>query len=151
MEQEMFSPLRSIVSVGGMAALLAATVAFGGVGSAVAQDATPDSGMASMGDCVTALGIGMAGDSCINVIHASPDAPAVDVYLDGALALENRAFGSFSGWVAVPAGEHQVQVVPTGEDVSSAVIDATVTLEAGAAYQVAATGLLAEIAPQIYQ
>jgi hypothetical protein len=44
-----------------------------------------------------------------------------------------------------------VQVVPTGGDVSTAVIDATVTLEAGAAYQVAATGLVAEIAPQVYQ
>ncbi len=143
--------LRSIGSLGGFAALLALTIAFTGMGSTLAQDATPVTGMSAMGDCVTALGIGTEGDACINVIHASPDAPAVDVYLDGTKALENLAFGSFSGWVAVPAGEHQVQVVPTGADVSSAVIDATVTLEAGAAYQVAATGLVAEITPQIYQ
>lgn len=140
--------LRSIRSLGGFAALLALTIAFTGMGSALAQDATPASGM---GDCVTALGIGTEGDACIDVVHASPDAPAVDVYLDGAKALENLAFGSFSGWVAVPAGEHQVQVVPTGGDVASAVIDVKVTLEAGAAYQVAATGLVAAITPQVYQ
>jgi len=105
----------------------------------------------SMGDCVTALGVGADGDSCVNVVHASPDAPAVDVYLDGTKALEGLGFGGASGWVAVPAGDHQVQVVPAGEDASSAVIDAPVTLEGGAGYLVAATGLVASIAPQIYQ
>lgn len=148
----MFAPVRSLLSATGLAVMLGLTVAFSSLGSTVAQDATPADGMApSMGDCVAALGIGMAGDACIDVIHASPDAPAVDVYLNGTKALENLAFGEFSGWVAVPAGEHQVQVVPTGADVSSAVIDAMVTVEAGAAYQVAATGLVANIAPQIYQ
>lgn len=141
---------RWIRSMGGVAALLLSLLTLGGAGAALAQDATPGA-MHSMGDCVTALGIGVAGDACIDVVHASPDAPAVDVYLDGAKALENLAFGSFSGWVAVPAGEHTVQVVPTGGEVSSAVIDATVTLEAGAAYQVAATGMVASIGAQIYQ
>lgn len=120
-----------------------------GSGASAAQ-ATP-SPTADMGNCVEALGIGAEGDACINVIHASPDAPAVDVYLDGAKALTNLPFGKASGWVAVPAGEHQVQVVPTGAMTDQAVIDATVTLEAGAAYEVAATGLVANIAPQIYQ
>lgn len=104
-----------------------------------------------MGDCVDALGIGAAGDACINVVHASPDAPDVDVYLNGAVALEGLEFGSFSGWVAVPAGEYQVQVTPAGAAIGDAVIDATVTLEAGAAYHVAATGLVANIAPAIFQ
>ena len=131
------------------AAMMMALVAVGGAGKVFAQDSTPMSG--SMGDCVSALGIGAAGDSCINVVHASPDAPAVDVYLDGTKALEGLAFGSASGWVAVPAGDHQVQVVPAGGDVASAVIDAPVTLEGGAGYLVAATGPVASIAPQIYQ
>lgn len=120
-------------------------------GSVVAQDGTPKSGMTDLGNCVEALGIGAEGDSCINVVHASPDAPAVDVYLDGAQALTGLEFGAFSRWVAVPAGDHQVQVTPAGEVASAAVIDVTVTLDAGAAYQVAATGLVAEITPQVYQ
>jgi uncharacterized protein DUF4397 len=132
----------------GMGVLMLALLLGPAAGRVSAQDGTPT---AEMGDCVTALGTGMAGDTCINVVHASPDAPAVDVYLDGQLALENLAFGAASGWVAVPAGDYQVQVAATGEDADTAVIDAMVTLEAGAAYHVAATGLLAEITPQIYQ
>lgn len=132
----------------------AVLVAFGlatagsGLGRVSAQDATPTP---DMGNCVTALGIGNEGDACINVIHASPDAPAVDVYLDGAKALTGLEFGKTSGWVAVPAGEHQVQVTATGAAVDTAVIDAKVTLEGGAAYEVAATGLLASITPAINQ
>jgi hypothetical protein len=120
--------------------------------SVLAQDAmaTP-SGAADMGNCVEALGIGQAGDACLNIIHASPDAPAVDVYVDGEMALGELPFGETSGWVAVPAGEHQVQVTAAGAELETAVIDANVTLEEGAAYEVAATGLLAEIEPQVNQ
>lgn len=132
------------------AMMFALVTGFGGSG-VVAQSGTPMSGMTDMGNCVEALGIGAEGDSCINVVHASPDAPAVDVYLNGEMALGGLEFGAISGWVAVPAGEHHVQVTPAGEEASAAVIDAMVTVEAGAAYHIAATGLVAEIAPQIYQ
>lgn len=117
-------------------------------GATAAQDASPEA--TDMGTCTTALGIGAEGDACLNVVHASPDAPLVDIYLDGELALTGLGFGWYSGWIPVPAGDHQVQVTATGESPETAVIDATVTVESGAAYQVAATGLLAEIAPQIY-
>jgi hypothetical protein len=124
---------------------LMTSLSFRGV---AAQEATP-AGMAAA-DCATALGIGAEGDACINVVHASPDAPNVDIYLDGQLALSNLAFGWYGGWVAVPAGDHQVQVTATGTAPDTAVIDATVTVESGMAYHIAATGYLAEIAPQIY-
>lgn len=115
-----------------------------------AQEASPGATPESMGSCTTALGIGAEGDACINVVHVSPDAPAVDVYLNGEVALEGLEYGSFSDWVAVPAGEHQVQVTAAGEAPDTAVIDAMVTLDEGTAYQIAATGLLADITPQIY-
>lgn len=114
-----------------------------------AQDSSPEA--ADMGNAMTALGIGGENDAAVNVIHASPDAPAVDVWVNGEPALTGLAFGEFSGWVALPAGEHQVQVTAEGGDPAEAVIDAMVTLEVGAAYHVAATGLLESIAPQIYQ
>ena len=112
----------------------------------VAAQGTPMAG----GDCAVTLGLGMEGDACVQVIHASPDAPAVEVYVDGAMALEGLEFGAASGWVALPAGDHQVQVVASGEAVDTAVIDATLTLDAGVAYEVAATGLLADITAQVY-
>lgn len=101
--------------------------------------------------CATILGIGTESDSCVNVIHASPDAPAVDVWVNGQVALSNVAFGDFSGWIALPAGEYQIQVTPAGQGAEAAVIDATVAIEPGVAYHIAAAGNVAEIAPQIYQ
>jgi hypothetical protein len=91
------------------------------------------------------------GDACVNVIHASPDAPAVDVYVDGSLALEGLAFGAASGWVALPAGTHQVQVTAAGTMADEAVIDAELELQEGAAYEVAAVGLLADITAAVNQ
>ena len=143
---------RTTIKTFGAAGLLTLVFSLGGAQLTAAQaPAATASPAADMGNCATALGIGNEGNACINVVHASPDAPAVDVYLDGQLALGDLAFGAFSGWVAVPAGDHQVQVTPAGASIDDAVIDADVTLAEGAAYHVAATGLVADIAPQIYQ
>lgn len=132
------------------ASIIAVPVMFSGVAKVAADNhSTP---MAEdMGNAFTALGIGAEGDAAINVLHLSPDAPNVDVLLNGEAALTDVAFGDFSGWVAVPAGEHQVQVVPTGEMADAAVIDAMVEVEAGAAYHIAAIGMVAEIQAAIFQ
>jgi hypothetical protein len=133
--------------------MLVATLLVGltGVGRVMAQDATPSPEKIDMGICTEALGIGKVGDACVNIIHASPDAPAVDVYVDGARALENLAFGKASGWVAIPAGDHKVQVTPTGMMADAAVIDVELTLEDGAAYEVAAVGVVADITAVVNQ
>jgi hypothetical protein len=144
---------RSLFATLGLAGFVGFALMSGsGLSNAFAQDtmASP-TGEANLGNCVLALGIGNQGDACVNVIHASPDAPAVDVYVDGAQALTGLEFGAASGWVALPAGEHQIQVTATGAEPDTAVIDASVTLEGGAAYEVAATGLLAQIQPRINQ
>lgn len=114
---------------------------------AVAQESTPSVDTTTA--CTDLLGIGADGNACISVVHASPDAPNVDLYVNGELALSNLGFGWWSNWIALPEGEYQVQVAPTGESVDMAVIDATVNLEAGQAYQIAATGFVEEIAPQV--
>jgi hypothetical protein len=83
----------------------------------------------------------------VRVVHASPDAPAVDVYVNGDIVdpLTNVPFFTASSYLELPAGEHQIQVAPTDTSADDAVIDATVTLEADAAYTVAATGMLEDI------
>jgi hypothetical protein len=124
---------------------LLTSLSFRGV---AAQEATPMPDGAT--SCTAALGIGSEGDACIDVVHASPDAPLVDIYVDGNLALSGLAYGWHSGWVPVPAGEHHIQVTANGQAPDTAVIDTTVTVESGVAYQIAATGLLANITPQIY-
>jgi hypothetical protein len=91
-----------------------------------------------------------AGTAKVRVIHASPDAPAVDVFVNGNIALSNVPFFTASDYLDLPAGSYRVQVAPTGQPASAAVIDATATIEAGKAYTIAATGLVADIEPTIF-
>lgn len=87
----------------------------------------------------------------VRVVHASPDAPAVDVYLDGQRVLSGVEYKMASDYLPVPAGEHTVQVFAAGADpqTDSPVIDANVTLDAGIDYTVAAVGTLSEIKPLV--
>ncbi|MCS6939954.1 MAG: DUF4397 domain-containing protein [Roseiflexaceae bacterium] len=90
-----------------------------------------------------------SGTAKVRVVHASPDAPAVDVIVNGNKALTNVPFFAASAYLDLPAGSYDIQVVPTGAT-SPVVIDAKgVKIEAGKAYTIAATGKLAEIKPTI--
>ena len=86
----------------------------------------------------------------VRVIHASPDAPAVDVWVDGAKAFSDASFKDATAYAPLTAGEHKVQVVPAGQT-EPAVIDATLTLAEGKDYSVAAVGLLADIEPLVLE
>jgi hypothetical protein len=127
----------------GMLALLAGPVAM-----VRAQDATPEAEPIDLVEtaeaCGTFLGIGAETDSCVLILHLAPDAPAVDVWVNGAKALENVEFGMDSGYIALPAGDHDVVIVPAGGEAADAVFEGALTLEAGIVYHVAAVGTLAE-------
>lgn len=90
-----------------------------------------------------------SGNAKVRVVHASPDAPAVDVYVNGTKTLTNVPFFTASDYLDLPAGTYRVQVSPTGQPASAAVIDANATIEAGKAYTVAATGQVANIQASI--
>jgi len=122
----------------GGARLLAAALLFGGAASlaapasTIAQDPTLE-------------------DASVRVVHGSPDAPAVDVIVDGAVIVENISFGEVTDYVPISEGTHQLQVVPTGEAADSAVIDTEIELDEGGAYVFATNGLLNEIESQLYE
>ncbi|MHC3437618.1 DUF4397 domain-containing protein [Natrialbaceae archaeon A-gly3] len=78
----------------------------------------------------------------IRAAHLSPDAPNVDVYVDGELALENAAYRDVSEYLEFEVGSYTVQIVPAGEDPDQAVIEETVDAEEGD-FTVAAIGELA--------
>ena len=91
-----------------------------------------------------------ANEARIRVLHASPDAPAVDIFLDGQKAITNLAFDAITDYVKVPAGAHNVKVFPAPSDGSGTpAIEADVTLSAGTDYTVAAVGKLANIEPLV--
>ena len=91
-----------------------------------------------------------ADSAMVRVLHGSPDAPAVDVYLDNTRvsSLTGVPFGVISGYLSVPAGDHNVKVYATGTT-TAPVIDANVSLASGASYTIAATGAVASIGAQV--
>jgi hypothetical protein len=91
-----------------------------------------------------------AGGAMVRVVHASPDAPAVDVFVDGQQAISGLKFTEATTYVTLPAGSHQVQVFATGTGPGGmAVIDAKVALQDGQAYTIAAVNKLAAIEPLV--
>ena len=82
----------------------------------------------------------------VRVLHGSPDAPAVDVLVDGQVVLTDVPFKAFSPYLTVPAGARNLRVRATA-DPSLVVIDVTPTLSAGTDYTVIARNLVASIEP----
>ncbi|WP_027483171.1 DUF4397 domain-containing protein [Deinococcus pimensis] len=91
----------------------------------------------------------MSDQAFVRVVHASPDAPAVDVYVDGTRTVANAAFKAATPYGEVPAGKHKVMVTAAG-DKNTVVIEADVDLKAGTYYTVAAVGYLKNIRPKIF-
>ena len=84
-------------------------------------------------------------DATVRVIHASPDAPAVDVLLDGQPLLTNVKADSASDYQAITPETHRVQIVPAGQTADAALVDEEIDAAPGAAYIVAVYGRLNEL------
>jgi len=91
----------------------------------------------------------VAADSAtVRVVHASPDAPAVDVLVNDSVAIANLAFTEAAGPATLPADTYNVKVTPTGL-LRPVVIEADLTLAADTDFTVVAVGLLSGIAPLV--
>jgi LPXTG-motif cell wall-anchored protein len=85
----------------------------------------------------------------VRVVHASPDAPAVDVLVNDAVAFSNAPFKGVTAYAGVPPATYNVKVVPTGAT-TPVVIEADLTLAAEpSGYTVVAVGKLADIEPLV--
>ena len=90
-------------------------------------------------------------DARIRVAHLSPDAPAVDIYIDGKKRLTNVPYEGVSDYVALPQGAHTFEVRATGTTPDSpAAFKESAQLGAGKAYTVAAVGKVAQLKGAIY-
>ncbi|AKQ44519.1 cell wall anchor protein [Rufibacter radiotolerans] len=77
----------------------------------------------------------------VMVVHASPNAPSVDLYVDGTKAnTAALAYPRNTGYLQVQAGTRNVKVTPAGASATNAVIDANLTLAANMNYSVFAAG-----------
>ncbi|MFC4450366.1 DUF4397 domain-containing protein [Halorussus aquaticus] len=97
-------------------------------------------GMVTVG--ATDSGATDSGAAQVRVAHLSPDAPAVDVLVDGNVALDGVEYGTISDYLQVPAGEHTV-TIRTDEN-ETVVFEGNVSVEAGTMYTVAAIGEVSE-------
>lgn len=72
-----------------------------------------------------------AGNAMVRVIHGSPTAPAVDVYVAGSSdpVIKELAYGQTSGWLEVPAGSYDFEVRPAGGSAFEAPVYSTGALE----------------------
>jgi hypothetical protein len=98
------------------------------------------------------LGAGAADEARVRVIHASPDAPNVDVYANGNAVLTDVPFKASSGYLAVPAGDYTFEVYPAGAnaDTTDAVLTIEASLTAGTDYTVVAQGAVADIEAGVF-
>jgi len=101
---------------------------------------------------LTALPALAADNAQLRVLHASPDAPAVDIYINDEIVdgLTDVPFGTLSGYLDVPAGDYKVKVFATGTT-EGPVIEADVSLAAGKAYTAAAIGEVAAITAAVFE
>ena len=81
-----------------------------------------------------------ASPSYVRVIHASPFVGTADVFVDGTKLLSSFQFGAVTGYVAIPAGPHKVQIALVGKGIGASVLSETLAVSPGVAYTVAATG-----------
>jgi hypothetical protein len=79
--------------------------------------------------------------SSIRVWHNSPDAPAVDVIVNGQTALSNVPYGTASQYLPLPAGTYDVRINVAGT--STSVFSGSVTLARGESYTAVALGSVA--------
>ena len=107
-------------------ALLAPVMAIGLVGCG--SDDDNDSGPAS---------------SYVRVLHASPDAPAVDVLVNGNAALTGVEFQQGSGYLKLTEGENTVALRVSGSDTIA--LEQTLTLAANGYYSVIAQDEVASL------
>lgn len=87
----------------------------------------------------------------VRAIHASPDAPAVDIFVNDDFdepLLADVPFGAASDYLEVEPGTYNVKVTPAG-NIGVIAIDANLEFAAGTRYSVYATDVLASISPYV--
>ena len=103
------------------------------------NDATPF-GLVASGLELTAVDTNHFG---LKVFHGVTDAPAVDIYANGNLLVENLGYNEYEGYVQVPVGDYTIDVTAHGSDQSVASFAAPLSGFGGGTGIVFASGFLA--------
>ena len=89
-----------------------------------------------------------SGNAHVRFIHLSPDAPGVDIAVDGgAVVFPDVTFKEYSDFTPLPAGTYDLEVRVAGTSTVALDLD-PIVLEPGKIYTVFAKGLLSGTGPQ---
>ncbi|UYP10112.1 DUF4397 domain-containing protein [Priestia megaterium] len=75
----------------------------------------------------------------VRIVHASPDAPAVDIFVDDKALVEGAKFKDVANSLPLAAGSHKVEVYEAKtKGTKDSIIEATLVVDGGKSYTVAA-------------
>lgn len=75
----------------------------------------------------------------VRVLHAAPDAPNVDVFVNGTRILKDFPYKKVTDYLTLPKGKYQIDIYPTGNLVST-LVSRKVEVDTGKSYTLATTG-----------
>ncbi|MBX0329482.1 DUF4397 domain-containing protein [Oscillochloris sp. ZM17-4] len=87
----------------------------------------------------------------IRVIHASPDAPAVDVFVNGQAVATSVPFFTASGYLPLADGTYQVAISPAGKGTDYSVLVGDLEVSGGYTGTLVATNTLSNIEAVLYK
>jgi hypothetical protein len=80
----------------------------------------------------------------IRILHASPNTPAADIYVNGQRIVQNITFKQHSNYISLPQGQYRIDVYPTSTQ-SAPLFSAIVPAMGGYIYTIAAAGDIAKL------
>lgn len=89
-------------------------------------------------------------NSFVRVLHASPNAPGVDIYVNNVLTVRDVTYKEFTQYIPLAGGLYNIKVYPTGTS-TNPVIDTNVNIPPKSIFTIAATGMLANIGLTLVQ
>lgn len=95
------------------------------------------------------FGAASAEDAKVRVVHASPDAPNVDVYANGNRVLSNVPYRAASDYLSVPAGDYKLEVFAAGQT-TAPVLTIDAPLSAGTDYTVVALDSVSQLKSRVF-
>lgn len=76
------------------------------------------------------------GEGRVRFLHTSPDAPDVDIYINGQMQVKRLPFRVASNYLSLKPGKYHIDIYPTGNSVDS-VLNKKITVEPGKTYTLA--------------
>jgi Domain of unknown function (DUF4397) len=80
----------------------------------------------------------------VRIFHGAPDAGPIDIYINGTRILKDFLYKEASGYAALPAGPHQIDIYPAGSMVST-LLSRKIIAAADNVYTIAAAGTAAKL------